>query len=102
VTTNAPAPSITRPVRPATSQSRPICARDSVEGEQRYTRLSVNVAFDVAEAVRALCKRRGITATEGVRRAIALWKIAEDATAKGQQVQIVDPVTGSVRELVLV
>ena len=74
----------------------------SADDEQRYTRLSVNVALDVAEALRTLTKRRGITITDGVRRAIAIWKLVEDASAKGQQVQIVDPATGNVRELVLV
>lgn len=75
---------------------------DSADDEQRYTRLSVNIALDVADALRSLAKRRGITVTDGVRRAIAIWTLVEDASAKGQQVQIVDPATGNVRELVLV
>lgn len=82
-----------------TRSSSPPSASDN--GEQRYTRLSVNVALDVAETLRALTKRRGITVTDGVRRAIAIWKLVEDADAKGQQVQIVDPATGTVRELVM-
>lgn len=82
-----------------TRSSSPPPASDN--GEQRYTRLSVNVALDVAETLRALTKRRGITVTDGVRRAIAIWKLVEDADAKGQQVQIVDPATGTVRELVM-
>ncbi len=89
---------MTTATAPSRSSSPP---PDSDDGEQRYTRLSVNVTLDVADALRSLTKRRGITVTDGVRRAIAIWKIVEDADAKGQQVQIVDPGTGTVRELVL-
>ena len=71
------------------------------EGEPRFTRLSVNVALDIAEALRSLTRRKGITATEGVRRAIAVWKLVEDASAAGQQLQLVDRKTGAVRELML-
>lgn len=87
---------------PTTASGRGPTPPDSSDGEQRYTRLSVNIALDVADALRSLAKRRGITVTDGVRRAIAIWKLVEDASAKGQQVQIVDPATGNVRELVLV
>lgn len=77
-------------------------APPSADDEQRYTRLSVNVALDVADALRVLAKRRGITVTDGVRRAIAIWKLVEDASAEGQQIQIFDPATGKIRELVLI
>ncbi len=69
--------------------------------EPRYTRLSVNIALDVAEAIRSLTRRKGITATEGVRRAIAIWKLVEDESQAGNRVQIVNPKTGETRELVL-
>ena len=82
--------------------SQTATAPDSEHEEPRYTRLSVNIALDVAEALRTLTRRRGITATDGVRRAIAVWKLVEDATAQGQQIQIVDPATGNVRELVMI
>ncbi len=75
--------------------------RDSDAGEPRFVRLSVNVALDVADALKTLTRRRGITATEGVRRAIAVWKLVEDEKDAGNRVQIVDPKTGDARQLVL-
>lgn len=74
---------------------------DAGNGEPKYTRLSVNIALDVADMIRTLTRRKGITATEGVRRAIALWKLVEDETAAGGTVQVVNSKTGKVRELVL-
>ncbi|HVV75313.1 MAG TPA: hypothetical protein VHC43_04690 [Mycobacteriales bacterium] len=40
--------------------------------------------------------------TDGVRRAITLWKIIDDAIRAGHRVEIVDPVTERSRELLLV
>ncbi len=73
-----------------------------LDDEPRFTRLSVNVTLDVADAIRTLTRRKGITATEGVRRAIAIWKLVEDELQAGNRVQLVDPKTGAARELVLV
>ncbi len=83
------------------STSPPVTAQDDTDDEPRFTRLSVNIALDVADAIRTLTRRRGITATEGVRRAIAIWKLVEDETQAGNSVQIVDAKTGKARELVL-
>lgn len=87
-------PTATAPTRPA----------DDVDDQDspRFVRLTVNVALDVADAFKALTRRRGITATEGVRRAIALWKLVEDETTAGNHVQIVNAKTGKARELVLI
>ncbi len=74
---------------------------DDQDGEVKFTRLSVNIALDVADMIRTLTRRKGITATEGVRRAIAIWKLVEDETAAGNSVQVVNPKTGKTRELVL-
>ncbi len=74
---------------------------DQLDDEPRFTRLSVNVTLDVADAIRTLTRRKGITATEGVRRAIAIWKLVEDELQAGNRVQFVDPRTGAARELVL-
>lgn len=68
--------------------------------EPRFTRLSVNVTLDVADAIRSITRRKGISATEGVRRAIAIWKLVEDAVEDGGTVQVVSS-TGKARELVL-
>lgn len=53
-------------------------------------RLSVNLASDVAGALKALSTGQGISVTEGVRRAIALWKLLSDETRKGNKVMVVE------------
>lgn len=73
---------------------------DDLDDGPRYVRLTVNLALDVADAFKTLTRRRGITATEGVRRAIAMWKLIEDESAAGGTVQIVSK-TGRTKELVL-
>lgn len=51
-------------------------------------RFGVNLAKDVAGALRALCARHGVDATEGARRAIALWKLVSDENANGNRVVV--------------
>lgn len=71
---------------------------------ERVTRLSVNLASDVAEALKSLTRRRSISITEGVRRAIAVWKLVEDEQEKGNRIAIVEhhqDGTTAVREVVV-
>jgi hypothetical protein len=85
----------------STATARP--TSDTVlDDEPQFTRLSVNVTFDVADALKALAKRKGISITDGVRRAIAIWKLVEDANANGQQVLLKDTRTGETQQLVFV
>ena len=67
-----------------------------------YTRLSVNINDATAEQLRRVAKDRGINITEAVRRAIALLAFIEDEVQAQHQVQVVDPESGSVRELVMI
>ena len=46
-------------------------------------RLSINLSTETAETFKALAGRKGLTITEGIRRAIAVWKFAEDEVAAG-------------------
>jgi hypothetical protein len=63
-------------------------------------RLSVNISPATAEAFRALMARRELTATEGVRRAIAVWKFIEDEVAAGNEVAVIEA-DGSLRKVTL-
>jgi len=66
-------------------------------------RLSVNLASDVAGALKAMSTAQGVSVTEGVRRAIALWKLVTDEHAKGNKIMVVEGEGGSAkfRELIL-
>lgn len=66
-------------------------------------RLSVNLAADVAAALKTLSTQQGVSVTEGVRRAIALWKLVSDERAKNNRIMIVEGEgdNAKFRELVL-
>jgi len=74
--------------------------RDSSEDQERSVRLSVNLSVESAETLRALIRRKGLTITEGVRRAIAVWKFVEDETSKGNQIAVIED-DGSISKVVL-
>jgi hypothetical protein len=67
---------------------------------QQYTRLSVNLNDEAANALRRVSKKRQVSITEAVRRAIAIYDLVEHELDAGSKVQIVDP-SGHVRELFL-
>lgn len=71
----------------------------SPAGSEDVIRLSPSVN----RALRELCTRKRITITEGLRRAIAIWKFLEDQRASGNRVAIVERTTGGdrIREVVL-
>lgn len=61
------------------------------QGESpRVVRLSVNLAPSVADALKATAKKKGLTITEGIRHAIAIWKLVTDEQEKGNRVMIVE------------
>lgn len=72
------------------------------KAEDQVTRLNVNINAETASLLRRVAKARGISYTEAVRRAIAVWAFIEDEFAANHRVQIVDPVTDTKRELVVV
>lgn len=56
----------------------------------RVVRLSVNLAPSVADALKTTASKQGVSITEGIRRAVALWKLVSDAQEHGQRVMVVD------------
>lgn len=65
-----------------------------------HVRLSVNVSHATARAFRELIGRKGITITEGVRRAIAVWRFVEAETAAGNRLAVITQ-AGTVHEVTL-
>ena len=51
-------------------------------------RLSVNLLPDSAVTLKTLCRRNGLNLTEGIKRAIKLWKIVDDTTLEGGRVLV--------------
>ena len=74
--------------------------QDASEDQERSVRLSVNLSVESAETLRALIRRKGLTITEGIRRAIAVWKFVEDESSKGNQIAVIEH-DGSIRKVVL-
>lgn len=57
-----------------------------------WVRLSVNLALDVANVLRQMAREKRISATEAMRRAIAVWNFIETEREKGNQIVIVERV----------
>jgi predicted transcriptional regulator len=75
---------------------------DKQDAEQapEVVRLSVNLAPDVAEALKRLANKSGVTLTEMVRRAISTENFLEEQRAAGKKVLIADEEEKNVREVV--
>jgi len=69
-------------------------------GTREFTRLSINLNPEAAEALRAYTDKRHITYTEAVRRAIAILKFVDDELSAGREIQVTDGET--VQKIVLV
>lgn len=70
--------------------------------ETESVRLSVNLNVDSARALREYAAINHVSATEAVRRAIAVLKYIDDERRNGRAIQSVDDEKkGAVRELVL-
>jgi hypothetical protein len=67
---------------------------------ERSVRLSINLSAESAETLRTLIRRKGLTITEGIRRAIAVWKFVEDENSSGNQLAVIEQ-DGSIRKVVL-
>ncbi len=74
--------------------------QNTSEDQERSVRLSVNLSVESAETLRGLIRRKGLTITEGIRRAIAVWKFVEDESSKGNQIAVIER-DGSIRKVVL-
>jgi plasmid stability protein len=66
----------------------------------RTVRLSVNLPTAVADALKLLAARHGVTITEEVRRTISIAKFLDDEIVAGGAV-LVERKAGGVRELIL-
>jgi hypothetical protein len=63
-------------------------------------RLSVNVSPETAGHLKALTGRKGLTITEGIRRAITVWKFVEDEVAAGNELAVIEK-DGAIRKIML-
>jgi hypothetical protein len=70
--------------------------KTDAEGRKRpqskggLVRLSINLSMETAETLKALVDRKGVTITEGIRRAIAVWRFVEDETSRGNQIAVIE------------
>jgi hypothetical protein len=53
-------------------------------------RLSINLSPEAADAFKTLIERKGLTITEGIRRAITAWQYLEDEISKGNQIAVIE------------
>ena len=69
----------------------------------KVARLSVNLALDVAAVLRKWTKKKGISVTESIRRAIAVWNSVEEEQAQGNRLAVIerDGNKERIREVVL-
>ncbi|MDM7855488.1 CopG family transcriptional regulator [Cellulomonas alba] len=87
-----------------TDDARPAAGTASDAGESRVVRLSVNLAPTVAAALKSTAAKKGLSITEAIRHAIAVWKLVVDEQAAGRKVMIVEGQGDSAtfREIVLI
>ncbi|MGY2025786.1 hypothetical protein [Nocardia asiatica] len=74
-------------------------------GKANVVRLSINLAPDVAAVLRDWAEKKRISATEAVRRAIAVWNFIETEKANGNGFAVVENLPGGkqrIREVVLI
>jgi hypothetical protein len=64
--------------------------RGQDQPKSNLVRLSINLSFETSEILKALADRKGITITEGIRRAIAIWEFVEGEIARGNQMAVIE------------
>ena len=74
--------------------------RDHSQDKGGVARLSINLSTETADAFKQLIGRKGLTLTEGIRRAIAVLQFLEDETSRGNQIAVIEQ-DGSIRKVVL-
>lgn len=85
--------------RKATSQNPTSENRGS--DTPKSIRLSVNMNPETAEALKEIAEKNHISVTEAVRRAVSLAHFIEEQAREGKSIQIEDPKSKKVRELIL-
>jgi hypothetical protein len=74
---------------------------DETKGRKKMAvRLTVNLSDEVAQALRELAEKRGITVSEALRHAISTEKFLSDKIEKGERVLLEDPESNKQREVV--
>jgi Ribbon-helix-helix protein, copG family len=66
---------------------------------QPSQRLNVNISASTMSTLTELAELNGISMTEAIRRAIQLWKLIDQETHQGREVQVVDPDSSQVQTL---
>ena len=64
-------------------------------------KVSVNLPEETVETLRALAKKRGITMTEALRKAIANEKFLNDAKDEGAKILIQDEKSKDIKQLII-
>ncbi|WP_344454328.1 hypothetical protein [Actinocorallia aurantiaca] len=64
--------------------------QDQKDNDAKYVRMSFNLGIESANVFKALIERKGLSITEGIRRAIAIWKFFEEETSKGNQIAVIE------------
>ncbi|WP_251091378.1 ribbon-helix-helix protein, CopG family [Streptomyces sp. Caat 7-52] len=82
------------------TQHVPTTGAEKDTASKEFTRLSVNINDDTAEALKRLKREKGISITEAVRRAVALYDLVDRETGDSGKLQIVGD-DASVREILL-
>ncbi|MDJ0016492.1 MULTISPECIES: ribbon-helix-helix protein, CopG family [Rhodococcus] len=82
-------------------QKHEVPTTTSAAEQAKPIRLSVNMNAETADALREIAEAYGVSVTEAVRRAVSVAHFVEQQTRAGKTVQIEDPKTGKVRELVM-
>jgi predicted transcriptional regulator len=70
------------------------------QSEDKTVRLSVNLAPDVADALQRLAKKKNVSLTEMVRRAISTENFIDEQVDKRRKILIADEDEKNVREVV--
>jgi len=65
-----------------------------------FVRLSLNVSTQTAAVIRDIAGRKGLSATESIRRAIAIWQFIETETSAGNRIAVIER-DGSIRTVVV-
>jgi hypothetical protein len=86
--------------QPADTDNDKLLGLKPDKNRDRFVRLSVNLSIETAEIFKSLIERKGLSITEGIRRAIAVWKFLEDEKSRGNEIAVIEP-DNSVRKVIL-
>src|SRR5512134_2119433 len=89
----------------ARTHAKPFQPGEPSDAPAGVVRLSVNLAADVAATLKDNARRKSISITEAIRRAIAVWAFLEEAKREGNRIALIEDLGGGkerLREIVLV